>query len=257
MDFSKNKYQKNYISKVIFRIDFLELMNVDEIFRTDIITEIKQSYPSKGIDQVIRFNTINLNASPVTIPPKINGQTHEGLQQTYSTSNDDGRLILNNKSLIIEIDNYQTFDLFIMSFRNVIYALYRIKPLATERIGIRFINIFDSNVKIQKNYFSRNIASSLEIPSSNNTEMLVPLRSITLSEYRAENVVLNFRYGRINLQYPKAITSTDFTLDFDCFTTESMQSVNDILNFLERGHNYIQSLFEGSITDSLREEMGK
>ena len=255
MDYSKIKYHKNYINKVIFRIDFLEFISSEEVFHSEIISEIKKSYPSKGIDQVMRFNILNLRTAGSAIVPKVDGQTHEGLQQSFTTSNGDGKLILNNKSLIVETDTYQTFDSFISSFRNVIYALYRKKRISTERIGIRFINIFNSDTKVQKNYFSRNIASSLDITSIKGTKELASIRSLTLSEYRVENIILNFRYGRINLQYPKIIDSIDFTLDFDCFTNESMQSVSDILDFINKGHYYIQELFEASITDNLRSEM--
>lgn len=47
----------------------------------------------------------------------------------------------------------------------------------------------------------------------------------------------------------------DFALDFDFFSNEIIDSSDEILQVLDKGHNEIQSMFEQSITDSLREVM--
>lgn len=250
------KYNRNFIRKVIFRIDFLDFIRSEDIFTSDLVSAIKKSYPNKGIDQVMRFNIINLNSEDNIAGSNFQKQALEGLQQTFLTSDSGGKLVLTNKSLIIEIDNYQTFSEFVQSFKNIITVLFRMKQITTERIGIRFINIFDNDLlTIRKNFFSDSIASTIDIPVVRNTEQLAPIRSITLVEYRTDNLVLNFRFGRINLQYPRAIKSTDFTLDFDCYTSEGLQTVDEIITFLNTGHTYIQELFESSITDKLRREM--
>ena len=76
-----------------------------------------------------------------------------------------------------------------------------------------------------------------------------------MNEYRIDDMSLNFRYGMFNPEYPNFLKKNDFVLDFDFFTNDVIESVDSIIQILDKGHSEIQSLFESSITDSLREVM--
>lgn len=76
-----------------------------------------------------------------------------------------------------------------------------------------------------------------------------------MAEYRIDEMTMNFRYGMYNPEYPNYLKKNDFVLDFDFFSNEIIDSSDVILQLLNKGHDEIQSLFEQSITDSLREVM--
>lgn len=81
------------------------------------------------------------------------------------------------------------------------------------------------------------------------------VRSMCLNEYRVDDMRLNFRYGMYNPHYPNIMREASFTLDYDCFCDSVLSGFDDIMLHVIKGHNEIQSLFELSITDALREKM--
>lgn len=75
------------------------------------------------------------------------------------------------------------------------------------------------------------------------------------AEYRVDEMTMNFRYGMFNPEYPNYLKKNDFALDYDFFSDNVIDSVDEIFQVIDRGHYEIQVLFEHSITDSLREVM--
>lgn len=130
------------------------------------------------------------------------------------------------------------------------------KTFTTERIGLRYINIFNTEkIKILKKFFISEVANALTLNISNKDSDLKTIRSMHLSEYSMGNSSVNFRFGLYNKLYPNPIQTNDFVLDYDCFSTEGFSNSDDIIKFISEGHDLIQNLFEGSITNSLREFM--
>ena len=81
------------------------------------------------------------------------------------------------------------------------------------------------------------------------------IRSMHLTEYSVDNMHINFRYGMFNPEYPNRLVKNNFALDYDCFVQEAITSPAEVTSYIERGHRFIQALFEASITDALRKEM--
>ena len=67
-------------------------------------------------------------------------------------------------------------------------------------------------------------------------------------------VTLNFQYGLFNAPCPNPNFDKDFILDLDC-TTKKVKVIDEVVDELKQMNKYIQSKFEESITDILREEM--
>ena len=72
------------------------------------------------------------------------------------------------------------------------------------------------------------------------------------SEYNANGMRLNFRFGMFNPDYPKTLKKDNFALDYDCYYDEPISSSDEVLRYIQIGHDAIQTLFENSITESLR-----
>lgn len=237
MEFKTIKYKKSFISKVICRIDFLDIIPTEDFFNSSVISEITKNFARKEKDELTTFKTIN------------------GIQQTYTTSDGQNKIIISNKFIIAEFSNYRTFEDFKDKIKNIISSIYSIRKITAERTGLRFINFFDSDKKIYKNMFNPLVANALTPIIAPKIDEIIPVRSMHLTEYRSDNLIINFRFGLYNKSYSKAIRTNDFVLDFDCFTNEGFQSSEDILRCIESGHDKIQYLFENSITDKLRAVM--
>ena len=249
MDFGNIKYKNNFLKQVIIRLDFLNFVETEDLFDSIIIQKIMAKFPHKQKDQITRFNQIELNEESTVKKKMI-----EGMQQTY-LSEEGNKLVLSNKHLVIDVSNYNTFENLLESIQQIIFDLFKRKSISSARTGLRYINVFNpQNIRIYKNYFSSVVAGSMYVLKSDDPNLHLA-RSLHLAEYSINEVKLNFRYGFYNRNYPSPITSWDFILDYDCFTTEGFSNSNEIMQFIIAGHDYIQSLYESSITNNLRKVM--
>lgn len=246
------KYHNTFLNQVIIRMDFLQFLETEKLFNDDTEKVILKLFPRRGIDQKIHFNTINVVIDPnKTNPPSTQKETLEGIQREYYSGRN--KILLTNKFLVLEINEYDTFDQHYQWFQAILIALYSKQRITSARIGIRYINLFDSErLKLRKNMFSPEISAALSAKEKVSEIGLRLTRAMSLEEYQLGNMILNFRYGMFNPDYPNPLTKDSFSLDYDCFTTEPIDSMDGILRTITLGHDAIQELFEASITDSLR-----
>lgn len=254
-EYSSIYYKNSFLSQVIVRIDFFQYIPTSMFFEENFEKEILKIFPRRGKDQIIRFNSINVAFDQNNGVPNANGEVVDGFQREYSSNDERNKLILSNKFIIFEINKYSKFEEHKRWFQLILMALFQRGQVSANRTGIRYINIFQqSQIKPQKKFFASEIAASL-YPKSNMDDKQYMIRSMHMNEYRIDDMSLNFRYGMFNPEYPNFLKKNDFVLDFDFFTNDVIESVDNIIQILDKGHSEIQSLFESSITDSLREVM--
>lgn len=256
MDYSTTYYKNNFLNQVIVRVDFVQFILNNVVFDHVIEKEILKVFPRRGKDQIIRFNSINVFLdSKNSSLQNANNEIAEGIQREYFSNSEENKLILSNKFIIFEINKYDSFEILQQWLQSILVALFQKTRVSATRSGIRYINIFEaSKIKLQKKFFAPEIASSLHVkPLEEQNAKLI--RSMHISEYRVDEMIMNFRYGMYNPEYPNFLKKNDFVLDFDFFSNEIIESSDAILQLLQKGHCEIQSLFEESITDSLREVM--
>jgi len=252
--YDDTKYPRNFIKQVICRIDFLDYIEEEFLFDTTVVSEIIKSYSMKEKDQIMRFNMINIIGSNLNV----SGQSIDGIQRTYTTPDGKNKIIISNKYIISEINNYDTFESIITNLQRILKAIFKRKAINVVRTGIRYINIYDEDqIKVMKKYFSQIIASTISTTVAKHDETIKMTRSIHLAQYSVDGMTLNFRFGLYNKNYPSTIKKNDFTLDFDCFTQEAINNTDEIIRYLKKGHDAIRCLFEGSITNDLRKVMNE
>lgn len=254
-DYSSTCYRNSFLSQVIVRIDFLGFVQSSFAFDESIEKEILRIFPRRGKDQIIRFNSVNVvfnqNSNGL---PNANGETIEGIQREYFTTDGANKLILTNKFMIFEINRYSSFEEHKQWFQSVLMAFCQKNRVSASRTGIRYINIFDSaKLKLQKKFFIPEIAASLKVTAKEESPHLI--RSMHMAEYRINDMTMNFRYGMFNPEYPNVLKKNNFALDYDFFSNDIIDSADGIMYVLDKGHQEIQAMFEKSITDSLREVM--
>lgn len=258
-EYSSICYKNSFLKQVIVRVDFTQFIQTNIVFDANIEKEILKIFPRRGKNQIIRFNSINM-----IFNQKNNGISNansgiiEGIQREYFTNDGENKLILSNKFLIFEINNYVRFEEYRKWFQSILLKLFQKNRLSTARTGIRYINIFDtSRIKLQKKFFTSEVASSLHVKLVEEGNRPRIIRSMHMVEYRIDEMTMNFRYGMFNPEYPNFLKKNDFALDFDFFSNDIIDSADRILHVIDKGHYEIQVMFEQSITDSLREVMGR
>lgn len=252
-DYSAICYKKTFLSKVIIRIDFMGVLPSESIFSMDVEKEILCNFSRKEKDQLVRFEEVNVNVMvDANTQPSAKRNISEGIQKTFM-DNMNNKIILSNRAMICEVNNYKAFEDVMDKIKPIILAIFTKNVVTVMRTGIRYINLFDSReVKIRKNFFSSNIAASFENKLPIDIDGVECIRTMHLAEYNIQGMHLNFRYGMYNPDYPQTLKRDNFTLDYDCFYRELINGPNEVLRYIEIGHNAIQTLFENSITDNLR-----
>lgn len=183
-DYSSICYSKTFLNQVIIRIDFHQILPTETIFHPDIEKSILQEYPRRRPDQLIRYNAINVIIDPNQGRSNANSQSFDGIQREYRSSNEKNKLLLSNRYIIFEINEYKSFDEHMRVIKNILSSFYSKNKFTAVRIGVRYINIFDSSkIKIQKNFFSTDISSVIYSPSKGSQQDELLLRSMHLSEY--------------------------------------------------------------------------
>lgn len=252
MDYSNICYKNSCLSQVIIRLDFLEFINSKCLFNEDVEKVLLPNYPKMGMQQIIRFQTMNFTVDPEGA--KTERTRQDGIQQEFVNS-DGNKIILANKYIVLEINKYASYEIELNKFVPVLKAIMTKTQLTAIRTGIRYINEFGHNgIKVQKSYFTMPSAAFVDTKILNG-EKAIPIRTMALNEYAVGDMRLNFRYGQYNPQYPQPIKQISFVLDYDCFCEESLRGLESMLEHINRGHEAIQELFESSITEKLRRVM--
>lgn len=253
------RYQHTFLSQVIARIDFRNYIDSKELFCDEILDEIRSNFPRQSMTKAINFSNYNIELHAGSeMAPSIMEETKSGLSKEFASADRTSKLTLTNKFLVIEFNNYSSYTENFDVVKKIVGAILNNRSITTDRIGMRYINLFDvEKVKISKSLFRKPIADALYYKDEKIIagDMQI-IRTMNMSEYCSGNSILNIRYGFYNPEYPSKMNKNDFALDFDYFTQEPMNRSIDIAAFFDRGHITIQSTFESYISDKLRERMG-
>lgn len=249
MNFDDVCYKRSCLSQVIIRFDFFEFIDANILFGSEVEKEILNSFPKKGMQQIMRFQTMNVIADSKFT--KSEQMTREGLQQEFANADGD-KIIISNMFVIIEINNYTKFEDVLKMFVPMLNALLLKISLTSMRTGIRYINFFsEERIKPQKKFFTPSVASLLDVKQGGNN----CIRSMAMNEYVFGDMRLNFRFGMYNPQYPHIMSKPNYVLDYDCFCDVALAGFEEMIKHIKAGHCLIQEIFEASITDNLRKVM--
>lgn len=252
-NYSTVTYSRPFLAQVIIRADFLGFITSDFLFQESKINAIRTVFPHVTMRQIMRFNDVNVviqNGGQ----PQTQAFIKEGFQQLF-LDQFGNKLIISNKFLILEINHYTTFEETKAKLETSWRAVMGDSQIDVCRLGIRYINRFESGlIRLSKSFFNNEIRA-LYNPVISDDNSRKSVRSMCLNEYRINDMRLNFRYGMYNPQYPNIMRENSFTLDYDCFCDSVISGFDALLAHIVKGHDEIQELFESSITDSLREKM--
>jgi len=252
MEYKKMNYNKNFITKVIFRIDFNVIPNLQSERQPEFSEKIKARYPnfeSKQTAQII----FTASGSTTGIQQELKGWTWE-----HRNENKKRVVSLTSESLTIEYgdEEFTVFNDFatdVTEIYSIFHSLY--KPSEVSRIGLRYIDeivIPEGNPLEWKNLISDDLACAATAGLGNDMKLL---RSMHQLQARRNDIAILFSYGIHNPDYPNPIARKHFILDTDCYIAEPTKADEVIRKFREL-NDVAEYMFESSIKDGLREVMG-
>jgi uncharacterized protein (TIGR04255 family) len=243
-------YKKNFLEKVIFRVDFdkAELGKLK-----DFLAKIKKEFPiteeKKGEEGEIKFN----------LKTKELKQTSSSIK-TWSIYNKDKtiKFEIHPNFLAIEYFKYKNSSELLSNVNIVTEFLKDFEIKTINRLGLRYINrieIKDKNVLDWTKYIDEKLLGSIEFSFKNKKSISRAMGFLVFKENFGD---INFNFGLWNSDYPNVLSERIFILDFDAYSRFPLDTEGiDLLAIVEEYKKKIKELFEISIKVDLRNILNK
>lgn len=242
-----HKYEKNYLTQVITRIDFLSPLNsLRDVLPPAVASLSKELFPIPEPKEIIgREFMVSSEAKQVQEREIATKEWH------FFGKEREKRLVITPESMFVEFKVYGSFEELLSHFLSISDGLFgSFGDLQVKRLGLRYVNnlqVPGPNLFSWNAYLNKNLLSMLNIPADR-TRIA---RAFNNLELNMGDFVVRFRYGMHNPDYPAPIRKKTFILDYDAYTT-SLLTKEEIRQSLPVFHEQIEQLFENSITDRLR-----
>lgn len=244
------RYKKNFLSNVVFKLDFPTLSDYGPEKTGEFQKRLKKDFQILEEQKGIMFE-----------------HKFEGTEQIEAKTTEIQKWLFFNKTktrifsfgfdnIIVEFKEYTHFEDFLKIIDMVTKSLFELFPsIVSTRLGVRYINQINLEEKHPfewDNLLNNSLLESMNFISDKEDIS----RHITLIELNKEDYRLRFQYGIANSLYPSPIIRKEFILDYDCFTFESLEKTEEISGKLKEFNEVISNMFEKSIEDGLRKIMG-
>jgi uncharacterized protein (TIGR04255 family) len=245
-------YPKNFITKVLFRIDFSRIQSLENE-PTEFKKAIQGSFPT--LESVIRKGIIMQAGLVQSSAPQQFSQT------VWQFTSADGKIHCNvlPESLVLESTVYKNYSAFSEVIKTVLDAFYATcGEVNIGRTGLRYINEIvipeDENYLEWKGYISPSIVSILDFKPDDTTLK----RSLNTAEYSVDpETTINLRTGIFNSTYPANLVRKEFVIDIDCYSNRSIKDEKSLLEEAKRYNEILTDTFESLIENGLRALLNK
>jgi len=247
---ASDKYMKTYIREVIIRLDFTApIPKLAKVFPQELQKAILPLFPISEPRQYI--------GAELMVTKNI--QKHKTVQGTdwiFHGLEKEKTLTIAKDNINIAYKNYESYERLKEDFVTVIDALFNIyADLQGRRLGLRYINevqLVEGKVFEWDRYINTKLLAMLEFPEK--PEEIN--RAFNNLSFNYGEFLLTFQYGIYNPDFPAPVRKKNFILDFDAYR-QAPQNLEDIKRSMDEFHGRIQSLFEQSITEKLRNTMAQ
>ncbi|MCE5248922.1 TIGR04255 family protein [bacterium] len=241
-------YAKNFLTNVIFRIDFSPILKIDTELPIELQEKVRMEFPeyNNKIENLIQ--TTKLPDGEI----KLERPGIHNIHRIYNPKKNKTILIQYN-FVSLENQKYINFH----DFKNDVKNLYDVfsviyRPLNIKRIGLRYINeiiIRTGNPLEWNNYINTKLISPIDFFNDKDTLS----RIMTTSTINKEDLSINYICGIYNPEYPAKISRKEFIIDIDCYSHDYDE--NRVIEFLDKARKEAKLLFEKSIKKDLRSLM--
>ena len=245
---TRKKYKKDFLKKVIVRIDFdTPLPIAKKGLAPSIYDTVKDRFPITEEKKVI--------GKELLIGP---GDTKERSIETkewhYYGKNRKKHLTITPGMVFVEYDKYEYYETLKEDFLSVVEALFKSYPkIQAKRLGLRYIDeieIPNESPTEWDKYLKPELNTIFALADNQETIS----RAFHVLEFNFGEDLLRFQFGMFNPDYPASIKKKIYTLDYDMYVTKILDK-SEIDETLDRFHEKVNHSFEDVITDELREIM--
>ncbi|MCK4743625.1 MAG: TIGR04255 family protein [Sulfuriflexus sp.] len=247
------KYNNNFLTRVIFRLDFSTDQPIVSDSRPRFSDDISALYPNISSREVAGVT--------VTLSGETQGYEKKNVGWIWEHKSADGKKTISvghdHLSLIYEGDIYSDGNEFIAEF-TMLYERFSSDFGVTmfTRAGLRYINeinIEEGSPLDWDTIISEDLIVSVKAGIDFDDDEV--LRSMHQLVTKNDGVKVLFNYGMHNPDYPNPVARKNFVLDIDCSLDEDIQS-GDIVNSIKKLNIHAENTFESAIGDGLRDLMG-
>lgn len=244
----KVKYNKNFLSKVIFRLDFLPILKIQKEISPEFQDEIRSDLPTftelKATEYITKISA-----------EKKEDETKIVSQWFFSDLENRFKLTLTSDFIAIEDYKYTSLSDYTKIIEKVIKSFTKFyKDITFKRIGLRFINeiVFSEGDPLKwSDYIADSLVCSIEDFIGDNKELS---RAMSQFIIKKDDCSIIFNFGIFNSIFPDKISRKEFILDYDCHSKDV--DISNIVGQIKHLNILILDLFELSIKNSLRSNMG-
>lgn len=242
------KYQDNFLSNVIFKLDFASVPELFSDIPNDIDNLIKESCPTFNKREIIEYQAIIENGRKTD-------RERRFPVFSYIHEEDKNTITVAHNYITIESSKYRNFTTFKSLIEKIIPTfISTIKIVDLTRIGFRYINqiVFKrGNPFSWTGYIDSSLTSVVDKFFKKTPHTSRAIGQVILNK---DDFNINFTYGTPNSEYPAKISRKEFIIDIDCYS--NFIETNGVISTLGNFNTEAKILFEKSIKSKLREKMG-
>lgn len=202
----KHEYKRNFLTNVIFRIDFPLILSLEGNPPKDFQNKITEKFPILEPIEEFKINIGN-----------IAGNVQESTKSTiwrFTNKERSTFVQLSFQHLVIERkSNYSSFEEFKITISEVLTAFLSEYPNpVTTRLGLRYINeisLKEKNVFDWDKYINKSLIGTLQFVE-NKDQIIRSLSSVEL--VIDDDTYLNIRSGVFNSSYPAKVINKEYML---------------------------------------------
>jgi uncharacterized protein (TIGR04255 family) len=243
-------YKKNFLSKVIFKLDFAQNIVIGELKEYSEI--VKKILPIKEKKDAIA-GTVHIDF--------VSGESKQTNQNitvwVFFDKEKNRKLEIGMNYIYLEYSKYKNSAELIDDIEKLVIPFLKEYEIENaKRIGLRYIN--EINISEKKplswgKYIDENLMGSLSFIENNKMKISRSMGQIIIKEDLGD---LSLNYGIWNKDFPNEILQKEFILDYDCYSNLGVSS-DEIVDRAKKYNKYIEELFELSIKDAFRKLLSK
>lgn len=243
------EYPRNYLKKVICRVDFPAPLGFTESLPNDLKARFRELLPVLETQQ---FQSADFEVTlGEDTDPEFKQRNVKGIEWRFHSENRERHLVIGPDFLAIEFDVFTRFVDFNSVLTSVFDALIEAKGnLEVRRLGLRFINevkVDDGAPTDWQDLISSKLIEMFDVPD--NPECL--MRIMGLAELIYGQIAVRFQYGMPNPDYPAPLRQKLFILDYDAYSVSGIE-LRDAAGAADECNQQVYKLFEQSIGEGLR-----
>lgn len=242
------EYKENFLSNVIFKIDFTSVSELFTSIPEEIDSLLKKSCPTLSQKEAIEYQAIIENG-------KKTDRERRFTVFIYTNDETSHSITVTHNYILFEFKKYETYTNFKQIIENIAPKfISKLNITDISRVGLRYINqivLKRGNPFLWSGYVDSSLTSVIDkfFKKSPST-----LRAIGQVIFNNDDYNVNFIYGTPNSEYPAKISRKEFLIDIDCYST--FIEGGTILPSLDKFNTKAKELFEDSIKSKLRDKMG-